>query len=858
MKRTARMMTLVMLALLLLPAGALGQEQGIGRGSIELGGRYYWGEVYGRPDLGFKPALSTSKFNEYRDLRSNFFVRGFNIDLQDILGTKNYLTVESQKSLYKDQSYLATFGRIGRYKLQLRYDELPHVYTNTARSAYVRTAPGTYKFPDSAKAYFASVGLTNAATAPSLPFALSQFVNTLPFVTPSINRKAGTGLFSVYITPEWTASASFSREHQIGTRPIAIVFNSSPSASLGGGWGAEVPEPIDYFTDTFKLSTEYATESWGVMAGYTGSFFQNNISTLTFDNPFRTTACSSLLPVGDPQQCASNVQGSNVGEMDLYPDNQAHYLNVAAAVGAGKHVRFMGSITPGWMSQNDSYLGYTANSALAKYAKTLNGNLDVVPPVPSLDGKKQTLAANFTAVASPVKSLQVKVGYRQYDYNNNTDMHEFTPMQGDVAAPSLASPTENEPWGFNKKNLEATGTFYFLKRSSAKIGYEGEWFDRKHRDVKESIEHGLLASLDLVPHRDLLFRLSYRHSNRDPQDYSDREAEPVPGGITVEHVSHRRFDEAARTRDRVDALVQYNVTDRISVSAFGGSVQEDYNKKGGVNATVPLFDIQTSDARALNDPYYLYGVLKDLSWNYGMDFDVAISNAVTLFGEYSHERYHKRMVTRYRTPGTLDPVAGTPDCGTSGRACDSANNDWGSTTRDLVNIYTFGTDLFFGKKVYLTTYYSLSAGEGNIYSYALGDNTITIGVNRFILTGTNAAVNYPTTVSRDHEVVALLKYKLTKNIMPKFEYRYRQFDSRDFQTTPMTPYMGCVSGPTGATVAGCPSRLADYLTGLPVVGSPFYPGYVVGDTGAARFLFLGADQPSYKAHQVSASVEYHF
>ena len=39
--------------------------------------------------------------------------------------------------------------------------------------------------------------------------------------------------------------------------------------------------------------------------------------------------------------------------------------------------------------------------------------------------------------------------------------------------------------------------------------------------------------------------------------------------------------------------------------------------------------------------------------------------------------------------------------------------------------------------------------------------------------------------------------------------------------------------------------------------SPFYPGFVVGDTSAARYLFLGA-QPSYRSHIITATLEYHF
>jgi hypothetical protein len=152
----------------------------------------------------------------------------------------------------------------------------------------------------------------------------------------------------------------------------------------------------------------------------------------------------------------------------------------------------------------------------------------------------------------------------------------------------------------------------------------------------------------------------------------------------------------------------------------------------------------------------------------------------------------------------------------------------------------------------LNTYYSLSAAKGNVDSRPFGDPTLLTGPDKFLLTGTNAAVDYPQTVSRNHQLVAIFRYKLTNKLTSKVEYRYQQFDSKDYQTSAMTPYMGCVSPlPPGTPVPGCTSP----LLGTP---SPFYPYFLVGDTGAARYLFLGADQPSYRAHYLAASVEYHF
>lgn len=118
-------------------------------------------------------------------------------------------------------------------------------------------------------------------------------------------------------------------------------------------------------------------------------------------------------------------------------------------------------------------------------------------------------------------------------------------------------------------------------------------------------------------------------------------------------------------------------------------------------------------------------------------------------------------------------------------------------------------------------------------SRPLGDPTITApGPNQFVLIGTNAATPYPETVNRTHELAFVLKYKLTNNFTPRLEYRYQQWDNRDYQTSAMTPYMGCVSPiPNGPSVTnsvpGCTTPILTTNTPNPVgVPSPFYPGFV--------------------------------
>lgn len=795
------------------------------KGFVEFGVRHIWGDVYGRPDLPFRPDIKTSKYNEYRDIRNGFFVRRARLHLDDLFGANHYFSLQAEKAIYRDQSYLATYGEYGKFKVQVRYDEIPHVYSNTARTLYVQTAPGVWTMPIALRNTLQ--GISTSTTMPNV--IQTQIVPGMSFFTPQIMRREGSGLISVNVTPVWNLNASYFREHQSGTRPIGAILNASPSTSLTSGFGVEVPESIDYLTDRLTLGTEFHRDRWGMQLGYLGSFFQNNAGTLTFDNPWRTTDCITA--------CTGSA-GPAAGRMDLYPDNSAHYLSFATMFELSKKVYLLASINPGWLRQNDPFIPYTTNSL--RLAQT--GPL----PATSLNGQKQTLAMNFTLVGRVIKDLQLKGTYRHYDYNNNTPIIELTPVIGDLGAPDVANPEENSHYAYNRKNLDLTGTWYLGKRSSFKAGYEGEWVDRnEHRDVRHSLEHAFVTALDLSPQKDVNFRISYRRAIRNPEEYEDEFFTVISGGIPAAQPDSRRFDEGNRIRNKLESQFSWEVSDRFSFSAYGGTLQDDFNLPGGVNRSTPLNFISGT-----TNPYYIYGLLKDINFNYGVDADFSLTSAATLFAEYSHERYHKRMISRYRAPGGATPLP--MDCSVSGRACDSPNNDWESAAREKVDIFSVGSDITMGKKAYFTTYYSLSASTGNVNSRPLGDTTLVTGPNKFILTGTNAAVDYPQTTYRLHEFGAVLKYKINKNLSPKVEYRFQQNDIRDYQTTAMTPYMGCVSGiPPASPVPGCTS---------PSIGtpSPFYPYFVVGDTGAVRYLFLGVDQPSYRVHNMSFTLEYRF
>jgi len=849
MRKSSGFALLVIPALLSFPVGTFSQDKDTEHGSVEFGVRFATGDVYGRPDLPFQPSLKTSQFNEYQDVRDGFYVRRLDVKFDNVLHSKEYFSLKSQSTLYRDQSYLATFGNYGKFKVQFRYDEIPHIYSNITRTLFTQTTPGDWSYP-------ALIRQQLQAAVPagtSLQAIINnQVVPQSGFITPQIYRKGGTLSVGYNLTPHWNVNALFFRESQKGTRPIGLIMNSSPSASATSGFGVELPELINYFNNWVRASVEYGRQSLVVQGAYVGSFFQDNTPQMSWDNPFRLT----------------NEQITNplTGRMASYPDNKANYLNFAAGTDLGKYLHATASITPGWLRQDQAFLPYTTNTAINTCGNGTQActSLAVLPEA-SLGGDVQTLAMNYTVSTSTWKNLAAKVNYRYYDWSDNTSStFLFTPVQGDASAP--ASADSHTPFGFTTKHLEFTGYWYFAKRSSLKAGYDALWTDRSNRDVAHSLENSFFFSGDWSPLRSLLLRVSYRHSDRTPDSYQDDQAsDPTTGAnvlctdttnvsFTGDQRCHRRFDEAARLLNRGDYLVQYSPSDKLTLSAFGGTLQNNYNLRGGVNSPTPLNFL--TGAAATTQQYFLYGLQKDISYNYGFDADYALSTHVTLYAEYSREHYYQRMITRYRTP------PGTGQTILTCTGCDTPNNDWTSTSTDPIDVYSAGVDLYLGKKAYFTTYYTLSAGKGNVNSHFLGDPTILTGPNAFQLVGTNAATPYPETVDRSHEVGVIFKYKLTDRLTPRIEYRYQQWDNRDYQTTVMTPYMGCVSPPPpGAPVPGCTSPILNSSTSptpLPGAASPFYPGFVVGDPSAARYLFLGVDQPSYHAHTIMVTLEYRF
>jgi hypothetical protein len=319
-----------------------------------------------------------------------------------------------------------------------------------------------------------------------------------------------------------------------------------------------------------------------------------------------------------------------------------------------------------------------------------------------------------------------------------------------------------------------------------KFLYNWERFDRREREVEESTENTVGTSVDYNPYDWLLVRGSYKHGDRDPKEY-------IGGAAMLP--SLRKYDEAGRTRQRGEGLLQVTPLAPLTFSASYSTTQDAYREKGCLWLGYDQ----------------CYGLLKDISYSYTFETSYAPNSNLSLFAEYTKEKYNYRQRSRQRNPAS----GNTP-------ANDSPNNDWETNRRDKVDNYAAGLTATLNPKAVVDLFYSLSVAQNKIFTRALGTPAIT----GYLVTTAPpfpGVADYPDSDNRWHQMVASIKCPLLSgNLIPKLEYRYEKYDRVDFQLV----------------------QVGQYFTDPQLT--------------SALFLGVGADVPGYNAHIVSASLEYRF
>ena len=680
---------------------------------------------------------NVTKLEEYRDLPETLVVPQLELFL-DSKKNDFYLEMGTLKTGLNDQSYRLRAGRYGLLDLEFVWDQIPHLFNvDSARTPY-NMDDGNYTL-SSKPSGTTGANMRDWVNANARPVDLKLYNGLAKFnlrYTP---------------TPGWTFTGSYGSQNTAGKRAFGAYFGPSP-----GNYNiTELAEPIDYQTHNIELGGEYAGKGWSLGLKYNGSLFHNNTSTLTWDNPLNTSGVGAACV-----DSATYAAGSGPcrGRFDLYPSNQAHMFTLTGTANLPFKTNFIGTASYGWRLQNDSFLPFTVNSAVTQPSISRS----------SLDGDVRPTMVNATLVNNYFKDVGLKALYRYYDFDNRSK-RVLLPDGFIVNDQGSANGTElyTYPYSYAKQNVGIEASYNVARWLTAKWNYGWERMHRSlAREVHNANEHTFGPTFDIKPAAWSLFRITYKRSLRDAHNYDAGNNAAIEIGETPEEIrlnrlaELRKFDEAARRRDRFSFFTQVSPTD--SVTLHGG------------------FDF-TRDSY----PRTVIGVQKDIDYAPSVGFIYAPLEWLSIFSDYNWERFNWRMQAIARNTGP----GGCPDLvDRTAENCPQAT--WRSRGNDDVHSIKLGSDMRVIKDVLnLRFQYGFSFGSSAVHSSGNGPGS---GDN-----GRVPATDYPTITNRWHEFLARAEYFVHKNISLKLGYYFSSYSSKDRGVDIMRLWMGDVETPAG-------------------------------------------------------------
>jgi hypothetical protein len=214
--------------------------------------------------------------------------------------------------------------------------------------------------------------------------------------------------------------------------------------------------------------------------------------------------------------------------------------------------------------------------------------------------------------------------YRYYDFDSTTDPTTISAWY--VADGNVR---ENGPFtyhsvAYTKQNASGDISWRPVKWMTVGGGAYWERWDRDRRDVNVTDEFSGKLFADAKPIDWAQMRATYLHSERRYDSY-----EPITNA-GAGYTTYRLFDMANRTRDKGTASLDLYAQDNVTVTPNGGFRIDDYG----------------------TDPYgpgRELGLLKEESWNAGLEVSWRPSRALTIMTSYTHEEIMRRVMANSNT-----------------------------------------------------------------------------------------------------------------------------------------------------------------------------------------------------------------
>ena len=451
----------------------------------------------------------------------------------------------------------AEIGEQGTWRAHAEYDQIPYNRADDTRTIYDGAGGNTLTLPSGWVG-----GQTTAAMTRLLPSLQGFDVES--------ERRRTSGGVDYQLDPKWSFSSNVRHETKDGIKTLGATFGNSggnPRAVL-------IPEPIDYQTDEVELAARYFTKKWQLQLSYYGSFFDDHNAYVSFQNPYTTItgwAASSGYPTG-------------VGQMGTPPDNQFNQITLDGGYNFSDLTRLSASVSRGRMTQDVTFLPYTANP-------TLQAQITRPLPRDSLDGKIDTTGVLVRITSHPWDTFAWTAQYKLDDRDNKTPVDKYVYVGGDTQVQLTGEAVDrvrfNEPYSYKDQSFKADASWRPFHRTTFAIGAEHKNIDRTYSEREKADENSFRAEVRTEMTDWLSGYVRWTHAKRDGSTYNG--AEPIETGYTPQYAATlpggfenapglRKFNQADRTRDIASAFVSVTPWTPLTLSAGVDYALDDYDK----------------------------------------------------------------------------------------------------------------------------------------------------------------------------------------------------------------------------------------------------------------------------------------
>jgi MtrB/PioB family decaheme-associated outer membrane protein len=641
------------------------------------------------------------RFERYRDLGDGLTLEGVRLH-RDRDGW--LLDFRAEHVGRRDQRYVADVNRPGRFKGFFMWDQIPMLLSRNTRTLFSGIGTGELTIADEVQ----QIG-QDAATRPLLTDILRQ--SGVQFLTRT-RRHIAQGGFEYEATPELTVRARIRHTDREGTIPFG--------GSFGHGSLVELPAPTRHRLSDVDAGAEFARNPWLLRAGYTGSWFHNDVTSVVFDNPFRAVDIPTA---------------SSRGRLTLAPSSSHISVNGLA------------SVRLPYRSRATAYasIGVLKDAGEPLVPQTINTASTPAPIERGfVEGEAGVSSINLRFVSRPTRETDISVQYRTYDYDNRTpEFHLAQRVAFDNAPANLATPIHTEPFGLTRHTLDADVRYLPTSRVTAGIGFTRVGEDRTHRIFESTTDNQVRLTFDALSQRWFSLRTRYEHARRRGEGIEQGEAFLRSIG---EQPGMRHFDIAARNRNRVTVIGSVTPGDLVIANVSLAVGKDDYLQS-------------------------LFGMRDNTHRVYGAGADLIPNDRASVGISYSFEEYEALSRSRQ---------AGAATGATAGQFDDPARN-WAADTSDRTHTVFLHADASrIAERVDLRLSYDFSRGRA-YYRYitgAVADRTLPEEV--VVPTTLPTPTELPPTLSELQRGTIDAVYALTPRVGIGFAYWYERYRVRDF------------------------------------------------------------------------------